>query len=275
MGMNRILDLFAKKSSSDPKCKENENRAFSDDFLAYCSRKEKNAPRCGAHLYICQSVENDFIELFHQKPMRSLLFLILFLPLGLIAQRNDDETRGGRDNGRVREEDPSPDEKLPFSKRLVFGGNFGLGFSNGWYVNLSPTVGYRVTDNFITGIGGTYIFTQINVAGSNTSYFQHVYGGNLFARYAPFAKTGIQMLSNLYAHSEYQHLFVVSGARNANGSIRESRSAPGLLLGGGYTTGFGRGPAFNVDVLYNVLWRSDNSPYPSPLIVRAGFSFGM
>jgi hypothetical protein len=207
--------------------------------------------------------------------MRSLLFFLLLLPFGLIAQRNDDETRMGRNNAQSLQRSNDPDEKLPFGKRLVLGGNFGIGFANGWYINLSPTVGYRLTDNLVAGVGGTYIFTQINNTGTNIRYFQHVYGGNVFGRYAPFAQTNIQLLSNLYAHAEYQHLFVVSGARNANGSISESRSVPGLLLGGGYTTGFGRGPAFNVDVLYNVLWRNDNSPYPSPLIVRAGFSYGL
>ncbi len=207
--------------------------------------------------------------------MRSLLFFLLLLPFGLIAQRNDDETRTGRNNARSLQRPNATDEKLPFGKRLVLGGNFGIGFANGWYINLSPTVGYRLTDNLVAGVGGTYIFTQINNTGTNIRYFQHVYGGNVFGRYAPFAQTNIQLLSNLYAHAEYQHLFVVSGARNANGSISESRSVPGLLLGGGYTTGFGRGPAFNVDVLYNVLWRNDNSPYPSPLIVRAGFSYGL
>lgn len=210
--------------------------------------------------------------------MRFILFLLLLLPVGLFAQVVDDETNPRKENVRpYRNAPPEKDEKVPFSNRLVLGGTFGLGFSNGWFINVSPTVGYRITDNLIAGVGGTYIFSQFRDNVYGVRYNMNVYGGNVFGRYAPFATTDISFLSNLYLHGEYQHLFFEQKIKNGQGVIIDSykTDAPGLLLGGGYTTNFGRGPAFNVDVLYNVLWTQQTSPYPSPLLIRAGFSYGL
>jgi len=45
-----------------------------------------------------------------------------------------------------------------FTDKLTFGGNFGATFGTVTYVNLSPQVGYKVTERFIPGISATYIY---------------------------------------------------------------------------------------------------------------------
>ena len=42
--------------------------------------------------------------------------------------------------------------------RIVIGGNLGAQFGNITIAEISPNIGYMVTDNLLSGIGGTYIY---------------------------------------------------------------------------------------------------------------------
>ena len=45
-------------------------------------------------------------------------------------------------------EEDVPEKKGFDPQRLFFGGNFGLTFGNFTFINVSPVVGYRLTDKF-------------------------------------------------------------------------------------------------------------------------------
>lgn len=160
------------------------------------------------------------------------------------------------------------DEDNKILQRLVFGGNVGGGYANGWNINVSPTVGYRLTNTTIAGAGVTYIYSDFRNTWTGLRSTFNVTGGRLFAQQLLF--------QNLYARAEYEYLYFEVKERASDGRVLRTfeSQAPGILLGGGYTSRFGRGLGFTVEALYNVIYRADTSPYPSPLIIRGGFMVG-
>src|SRR5688572_11858407 len=70
-----------------------------------------------------------------------------------------------------------------FSDRLFFGGNFGLQFGSYTYVDISPMVGYKITERLAAGVGATYIYYSVDDHVYNLNYKTHIYGGSIFSRF--------------------------------------------------------------------------------------------
>jgi len=172
-------------------------------------------------------------------------------------------------SGFAQEEEEDDGEGNEILEKLVFGGNIGGGYANGWNVTLSPTVGYRVSPTTIAGVGVSYIYSDFTNRWDGLRWTQNVTGGRIFAQQLLF--------QNLYARGEYEYLTFTATIRDETGrTISENElQAPGLLIGGGYTSQFGSsGLGFTFEVLYNVIYQADRSPYPSPFILRGGLMYG-
>lgn len=143
------------------------------------------------------------------------------------------------------------------------GGMIGGSFSNyGGSFEVSPLVGYRVTEDFHVGSRLTYIYTNIDYGGTIGKRSFHDYGGSIFARY--------RFIPMLFGHAEYEILNVQYP--RADGSV-ENILVNSLFLGGGlYQQMGGRGFA-TIAILFNVL-ESQYSPYSNP-IIRVGFGVGL
>src|SRR5687767_2201721 len=63
--------------------------------------------------------------------------------------------------------------------RITYGGNFGATFGTLTYVDVSPFIGYRMTDQWMAGIGVSYIYYRQRYTPSQV-YETHLYGGRLF-----------------------------------------------------------------------------------------------
>jgi hypothetical protein len=152
-----------------------------------------------------------------------------------------------------------------FWDRTRFGGNFGLGFSNGFsYVNVSPRMYYLATDKLWLGAGATFIWTKYSYYNPPFDQ-QFVYGLNLSAQYMLFGP--------LFIQAEYEPLsFERYLVDNNNIVVSEERIwVHGVLLGGGIAQPMGRGKFF-ASVLYNVTWSNElDSYYNSPWVIRVGF----
>jgi hypothetical protein len=207
-----------------------------------------------------------------------LVLVTFFCTDTLLAQRGrgDENNQFPPVNSR-----PEPDTRTQpatqgkFMQRLVVGGGLNLGYANGWNIGVSPMVAYRTTDFWWVGVNTTYFYSQFidNIRGFRVH--NHVYGAGLFTRLAPLANTQLDFLSNIYLHAEYENLWYNARVRQNGQSFNLGTvRASGVLLGGGYTTNFGRGSGFTVDILYNMLWTDQESPYPSPLVIRTGFTYG-
>ncbi|CAN5232076.1 hypothetical protein BH09BAC5_BH09BAC5_16260 [soil metagenome] len=177
----------------------------------------------------------------------SVLFLFLFQGLALSQDR----------------EPATPKKEMPgsFTERLVYGGNMGLNFGNVTSISISPMIGYKVTERFIPGIGATYNYLKFHYQGYQSEAI-HIYGGSIWARY--------YILDNIFLHGEYEAL---NGEWDPYFRPNYRYYLNSVFLGGGYRQSMGNLSTY-VLVLYNVTY-SQNSPYPSPLVLRVGFGFGL
>lgn len=181
--------------------------------------------------------------------MRKILLLLLLAVCSGNIQAQSDSIR--RNAGRG----PAP---KPFSDRLVFGGNIGLQFGTTTVINISPQVGYKVTDRFVAGVGGTYQYVSLRYF--NARYEYKILGYNLWSRYYPF--------ENLFAHAEYNRLY----SEWQPWTMKGKYWIDGILVGGGYRQPIAGNFGANILVLFNVRPR-DEWPYRNP-IIQAGFGFG-
>jgi hypothetical protein len=171
-------------------------------------------------------------------------------------------------NGQAREEGGNPKRVSPVSEnagfkldpdKIVVGGSFGILLGNITLIDISPTVGYLITDNLLLGVGGRYIYYSEKVT-STFTFKTDVYGANIFAQYF--------FLENFIAHLEYELLNLEDFSRP------ESRvNIFSIFVGGGYRSMIGSNSFASILLLYN-LNDDINSPYTNP-IIRINFGFGL
>ena len=171
-------------------------------------------------------------------------------------------------------EDPAVKE-LPFNQRLVYGGGFGLQFGNVTLVDLSPTIGYRLTDRLTLGTGISFKYNHVNDytldqnSGRWYDYNSNIYGGSIWGRY--------YLLQNIFAHAEIEQLKIDYNYTSVSSSlptnVKNGVDVTSVLVGGGYRQSLGGHVYFNILILFN-LNETDFTPYNNP-IIRAGISVGM
>lgn len=150
--------------------------------------------------------------------------------------------------------------------RVVFGGNFGMGFSKyESLVALSPSAGYRFTEKLTIGAGVIYQYYGVNYPGFKFNY--NNYGGRVYGTY--------QISDFLIAHTEYESLNLeyikYNALGNPDGSLRTTVGS--WLVGGGYRQYISRNSTIDLMVLYN-LTETPFTPYSNP-IIRVGFGLGL
>lgn len=162
-------------------------------------------------------------------------------------------------------------------KKWFVGGNIGLQFGYVTLIDISPYVGYMITDHFAMGVGATYKYYRIR------DYFfdpylnrwqhfrSHIYGGPVFARY--------YISRSFFAHTEYEFLRFRNEiyVQNPGGQQYDRKyqhvNVHSIFIGGGYRQYFGLSNAFEILLLWN-LNETPNSPYENP-VIRMGFSIGL
>ena len=178
-------------------------------------------------------------------------FLLLFLIfLNCVSSQNNEKNRDLSD--------------LTFKERLFTGGNFGIQFGTITYIEIAPILGYRITNNFVAGVGATYIYFSDKTY--QPKYTTDIYGGSIFGRYFVF--------ENVFAHAELSALNyeAVSPFQN-NSYVKERVWTNGVFLGGGYRQMLGDFSSVNIMILWNFN-EEVNSPYQNP-IIRMGFDIGL
>jgi hypothetical protein len=187
-----------------------------------------------------------------------LLVSLLFSFNSALAQNGSEQ-----DDEKVRYGDGKT-----FGERLYFGGGLGVGFGNTTFVNISPLLGYRITERFSAGIRVKYQYFkyQQNFVGTNgavikSSFESNIYGGGVFSR--------LFVSNNIFLHGEYENLSVQFGDRFGN---KTREWIPSAFIGGGYAYPIGGRAMFSITALYNVLYDEFKSPYASPLDIQAGIS---
>jgi outer membrane protein assembly factor BamA len=154
-------------------------------------------------------------------------------------------------------------ERNGFWDRVYTGGGIGLQFGTQTLVNISPMLGYRLTEKFSVGVSGTYLYYRVKYSDPAYSYSSNTYGGSVFSRYL--------ILDNLFAHVEYELLRLE--VRDAVSRLLGKKDITSVLVGGGYRQMIGERSSLNLMLLYN-LNETAFSPYQNP-IIRLSFGFGI
>lgn len=150
-----------------------------------------------------------------------------------------------------------------FKDRIYVGGGLGLQFGTVTNIEVSPLVGYRITDELSAGVGMTYIYFKRKY--DNYDDFEtSIYGYRLFGR----RNIGEQF----FAQAEYESLNLEFF--NPQDGIVTRQWVPGLLVGGGLFQPFGSNAGLNISAMYNLMHDELRSPYASPLILRIGITAG-
>lgn len=153
------------------------------------------------------------------------------------------------------------EEKKSFFDRTYFGGNFNLQFGNVTFIDISPLMGYMVTDKFSVGTGITYQYLNYRYLDFSTN----IYGGRLFARH--------NIGQQFFVHTEFESLNVeFPRLTPTNERVWAREWVPGVFVGGGIFQPFGRRGGVNLMALYNLTYQRGKSPYANPWVIRVGFT---
>lgn len=178
--------------------------------------------------------------------MKKFLFLLLLWGLNTLA---------------VAQLQEDIEEEPTFWDKVYFGGNFGLQFGNITSIEVSPLMGYRITDDFSAGVGVTYQYFKADFG--SYDFKTNIYGGRLFARH--------RITQQIFAYSEYESLSLEFMNRNYE---MKREWVPALFLGGGFYLPAGRNMGFSIMALYNLMHDDLRSPYNDPVVLRIGFTGG-
>ena len=196
----------------------------------------------------------DFIPLNMSKCLLKLLAvsLLLFWSPVLMAQNTPQDAAG-------TEAIPA---RAPLQDRLFFGGNLGLSFGSLTYINVSPTVGVRLTEKVGVGAGPVYSYFEDRTDRRNV-YRTEIFGGRLFSQY--------QAMENVVVYGEYELINMEVPDLLFKNLVRENISS--LFIGGGYLHRIGMRSAVSLMVLFNVI-ESDYVIYENP-VIRTGLVIGI
>lgn len=181
--------------------------------------------------------------------MKKLLFFSLLLAAvslsGQIGTRFPSSKIGGEDS------------KWTVGGYAGFGGAFGGGGGTSLYI--SPRVGYKVTDNFETGIAGNFNW-------QNSKYYSNtMFGIGPFANYY-FGRS-------FYLSGMYQHYFYKQ--RDKYNDLSYSGDEAALYLGGGYMQRLGNRTYMQIGGMYNVLYDRDKSVFGGGFVPNIGIVYGL
>ena len=164
------------------------------------------------------------------------------------------------ENNRIKYNPENPPNL--FQDRLVTGGNVGLLLGTVTMIDISPFIGYKLTDKLTPGIGFTY---QYYNDGTVTPYVAlNVWGGRVFLRY--------NVWKRLFAHVEYEYLTFKTAIYSPI-DAQQQINLNNILVGGGYSERIGENVYANITVLWNInesAYSLDSNP-----IIRLGFTFGL
>jgi hypothetical protein len=198
--------------------------------------------------------------------MKKRLLHISLLILSILAfnllYSQDDYSRE-----KDKPEKPKPEKKKKPSKdndesKFVFGGGIGLQLGNPIYIELSPKIGYHLTEKTLVGGGITYIYYAENTP-QYGKLQTSIYGGSIFGSYEP--------IDNLFGWVEYELLN--NQYYNINGDLtRKWIASP--FIGIGYRQEIGEKSFVQLMLLYNLNYNNeDYSPYNGPFVPRISFFF--
>ena len=199
-------------------------------------------------------------------------FLFLLISISVNAQYLTEDKPAGNLNNNAN-----------WKSKIFFGGNFGLSLGTVTYIEIAPTIGYKLTERFDAGFGISYLYYKETIQYQNNAgniksweYKSQTYGGKLFADYVLLDHLEEMLhinISSLIAHSEFERLNVNAYTYdNFGNTIDNGRTwITSVLVGGGIKQNLGKHSAISLLVLYN-LTEEVFTPYSNP-VFKINFTF--
>jgi len=190
-------------------------------------------------------------------------FLLLFFSFFMLKRETYAQVFRA-DSTRNAQQNSNTSKRPAWLEKVRFGGNFGVQFGSITFINVSPLVMYQVSDKAQLGVGITYQYVRFSSTIARNSSGSSIFGGRLFTRYFLFP--------GIFAHGEYEMLNNTYYDPLANELRRDW--IPAGFAGGGYSQQIGGRSAFNVTILYNLLYQQyqSKSIYASPWVIRMGIT---
>lgn len=153
-----------------------------------------------------------------------------------------------------------------FVDRLSVGGNLSLYFGDVTYIEVAPLLGYHIIDDIAVAAGPMYQYFSLNDGGG--TYTNSIYGGRVDAFiFLP------GRLNNFFIQGEYEVLDVPDDYSVFSNVSRATIGVP--LAGAGIRRYMGEKSYCTLSVLWDFS-DSELSPYyGNPLVITAGFDFGL
>lgn len=191
--------------------------------------------------------------------MKRILFCLFLISSVHLAQAQYYKT----DTARKKEFDAS---------RLVIGGSAGLAFGDYTNIDLSPMIGYRISNMFAAGVAinaqyGAERFRYYDGTTSQRNQYS-ILGGGLWGRFYPFD------FMFIHVQPEYNFINVKTTLYDPKETSTDHYGVPSLLVGGGYVQPISDRAAINIMALYDVI-EDRRSPYSNGIILRVGATFGL
>jgi hypothetical protein len=210
-------------------------------------------------------------------------FCILFSFTQLFAQYDRSKRDDNKDNSTTTQQqnqssssDKNDEEeynsKKGFDKRkMIYGGFIFPSFWNGFNIDATALVGYRVTKKLSAGLSSNFYYSSYNgpiidYYGNNLgdgSSSTRLIGGGVWAKYLLFRN----LLANLaFEQNNYRYNFQIPN----NTFIGPATWYPSVLAGVTYRQQVAGRLFFNATLLYDLL--QQNPVYSKTFIYRVGFS---
>ena len=145
--------------------------------------------------------------------------------------------------------------------KIELGGSFGMTFSNGTSINISPQIGYRINSYFSFGGGIGYNYYRYNTW-DDSRYTMNYMGLNLYARVKPIPYITIQ------AQPEIQRNWGRKDGHSYKGEV-----IPCFLVGAGANLPIAGKSGISVMLYYDVV-QNKFTPYGNKIFYSVGYSFG-
>lgn len=204
------------------------------------------------------------------KKLFSILSLTIFIS-NISAQVNSSNLTYPDQNKAQNNEINSTQEQQPNKShsdinRWRFGGGVGLSFgSHGYFtVQVSPSVGYALTNNVEAGLVAGYMYAKDDYSKQN------IFNVGPYVNYYPIQNIFLRANYMYYTGTIKSDYYNFLDTDNARYEDKFDESA--LWLGAGYqSSGLVR---FQVGILYNVLYKENESRFSSAWQPFMGVAFG-